>query len=307
MNNKHFQFLACLVVILFCSVAEYNIDDKKNENFQDFNCNSVEQHIYLCSSYPGDRSILGKYDLVCGNNNRRYYYEKQIKNFIFRVVYRQPQNKRPGKGRYYWYLEKISKCQNDNKDDENNDLNQQNNCHIPQILFKISNSSQYTIPLGEWEKVYKGRDIYPIPNSRRTYHPTCAPSFSKLVNYKCKEPRTCPYSTCSDCFKSCKIDPNIHLEDLEQHKECLESCLKQNKICGSGNIDNQEEISSFLDLWRKYPMNQNIVREEHFTLKIYRRFKNEFMNKLRLIVFGLIGVIFLYVIYCMVRKYKKDK
>ena len=25
---------------------------KKNENFQDFNCNSVEQHLYLCSSYP---------------------------------------------------------------------------------------------------------------------------------------------------------------------------------------------------------------------------------------------------------------
>ena len=66
-------------------------------------------------------------------------------------------------------------------------------------------------------------------------------------------------------------------------------------------------MSSFLDLWRKYPMNQNIVREEHFTLKIYRRFKNEFMNKLRLIVFGLIAVIFLYVIYSIVRKYKKDK
>jgi len=306
MNNKHFQFLACLVVILFCSVAEYNIDnidDKKNENFQDFNCNSVEQHLYLCSSYPGDRSILGKYDLVCGNNKRNYYWEKDTPKNIFRIKFNYLVGKKPRGGPSYWSIEKIPKCETGGEED--NVENQ--NCREPQILFTMYDKLDFTCPLGNWQRNERLRNNYPQPNSRRIYHPTCAPSFSKLVNYKCKEPRTCPYSTCSDCFKSCKIDPNIHLEDLEQHKECLESCLQQNKICGSGNIDNQEEMSSFLDLWRKYPMNQNIVREEHFTLKIYRRFKNEFMNKLRLIVFGLIAVIFLYVIYCMVRKYKKDK
>ena len=155
MNNKHFQFLACLVVILFCSVAEYNIDnidDKKNENFQDFNCNSVEQHLYLCSSYPGDRSILGKYDLVCGNNNRRYYYEKQTKNYIFRLVLDNLKIKHLVEEDLIEYLEKIQNVKMIINNVENNNLNQQNNCHIPQILFKISISSQYTIPLGEWKR-----------------------------------------------------------------------------------------------------------------------------------------------------------
>ena len=293
MKEKIFHTLACIIVIIFCSVSKYNINEKFTVN----KCYNIDSTIYLCSTYSGDRSFLGKYELSCQDDIEHYFWQKETEDNKFIIGY-GPDDKNEGSN--IWKIVRYPKCKSK---EEMKDESSSENCNDPELLFTNKNID-YSTPIGKWVRETNSMK-YPEPISRRVNHPSCSVDYTEYVKYLCPEPRSCPFSDCANCLKKCKVDPNSSVEDLKENKDCIENCLKLNAACGSGEISHKEEMQAALDLYRRYPINQNLLDNNNYLEKFINYFKYGLMSKLKILLLILVIIAVIIIIIIIINGIKQ--
>jgi len=290
MKEKIFHTLACIIVIIFCSLSKYNITEKFTIN----KCYNIDSTIYLCSTYSGDRSFLGKYELSCKDDIDHYFWQRDTEDNKFIIGYGPDKN-----GKNIWKIIRYPKCKTK---EEMKDESSSENCNNPEILFTNKNIN-YSTPIGKWERETNSMK-YPEPISSRVNHHSCSVDYSEYVKNLCPEPRSCPFSDCANCLKKCKVNPNSSVDDLIENKDCIENCLKLNEACGSGEISNKEEMQAALDLYRRYPINQNLIKNDNYLVNFINYFKYGLISKLKILLLILIIIAVIIIIINGIKQLK---
>lgn len=246
-SNIIFLLLSLLLIKLFNKLFKLKIGYLKEnfinqDNFNNFNnCNILDKNIYLCSNELGDRTYLGKYDLVCDkNNNSRYYWKKENFKNIFYIDYDSLNFLNQKKETNKWKIIKYSKEKNEYE-----------------ILFTNSNI-KYSCPLGNWKRYSNNK--YSEPITRNNYDISSESDYSKFLNYFCKPNESCRFNKCLSCFDKCNIDPNIRLNEIKYNKDCIEDCLESKGVCGPGDTTNYNHMNAFLNLWKKQNKNIKLLK-----------------------------------------------